>query len=182
MAKPNTDWESIEREYRAGQLSLSTIGEMYGVSKGRISQKAKEEGWTQDLGSRIRARAEAKLNEKLINAQVNAESKALSDDERVAVGAEALANIIGEHQVVAKRLRTRVAAYELELDSCGEELGEKAKILKMLSDTAKSVIAIERQAYGIGDGAEADKTEDKPLAPNDAARRIAFLFTQATRS
>jgi hypothetical protein len=32
-AKPTLDWEAIEREFRAGQLSVSEIGHIYAVSQ-----------------------------------------------------------------------------------------------------------------------------------------------------
>lgn len=181
MAKNDTDWEGVEREYRAGQLSLSEIGAMFGLSKGRISQVAKRDGWTQDLGARIKAQAISKLNEKLINAELNAESRLASDNDRVAAGAEALARVVLGHQTSVAKLRARVVAYNEELDNCPDSLAERTKILKALSDTEKVLIALERQAYGIGDAQEADTPNQPQLAPNDAARRVAFLLLQGSQ-
>lgn len=56
-----TDWYAVERDYRAGILSYAEMAKLHGISKGRISQKAKELGWTQDLNAKIQARADDKL-------------------------------------------------------------------------------------------------------------------------
>lgn len=181
MAKPDTDWEGVEREYRAGQLSLSEIGEMYGISKGRVCQVAKRDGWVQDLGARIKAQALAKLNEKLINAELNAESRLASDEERVAAGAEALSRVVLSHQTSVTKLRARIAGYNEELGTCGESLAERARILKSLSDTEKVLIALERQAYGIGDSQEAGTPTTPELSPTEAARRVAFMLIRGAQ-
>lgn len=184
MAKHDTDWEGVEREYRAGQLSLDEIGKMYGISKGRISQKAKAEGWKQDLSNRIKARAEAKLNERLVKEKLNESFTSAPDIERVEAGAEAIASIITEHRGMSKRMRERVSKYEEELSTCGEELGEKIKMLKSLAETAKIIVNLERQSLGLkeSDSGDADKQpENTNLAPNDAARRVAFMLTQALK-
>lgn len=59
--KQATDWASIELHYRAGKRSLDDIGKEFGVSKGRISQVAKRDGWERDLGPKIAAKAKAKV-------------------------------------------------------------------------------------------------------------------------
>ncbi|AIU88322.1 terminase small subunit [Pectobacterium odoriferum] len=41
-----TDWESIKRDYAAGQLSIRAIAELHGVSDTAIRKSAKKEGWT----------------------------------------------------------------------------------------------------------------------------------------
>jgi len=56
--------------------------------------------------------------------------------------------------------------------------------LKKLAETYKILIGLERQAFGLSDNfnGEADKPPAAPeLSPNDAARRIAFILTSATK-
>ena len=43
-AKATLDREAIEREFRAGQLSVSEIGRIYGVTHTAILKKAKKLG------------------------------------------------------------------------------------------------------------------------------------------
>ena len=42
--RPAIDWEKIEREYRAGQLSVVEIGRQHGISHTAINKRAKRDG------------------------------------------------------------------------------------------------------------------------------------------
>ena len=55
------DWEAIEREYRAGQLSVSEIGRQQGLSHTAINKKAKAQGWTRNLTEKVRQEVSARL-------------------------------------------------------------------------------------------------------------------------
>lgn len=63
------DWDVIEKEYRAGQLSNVQIGQNYGVSEAAIRKKAKQEGWRKDLADRVRQ----EIKEKLVRGEVRGE-------------------------------------------------------------------------------------------------------------
>jgi hypothetical protein len=151
--KTAVDWESVERAYRVGQDTLEEIGAAHGISKGRISQVAKKSGWDRDLSVRIRIKAEAKLNAEAINAELNKESKRLSDNEIVESASTTVANVQLSHRADIKRLRTRAAAYEQELDGCADEdLAKRVRILRDLKDCTCSLIAAEREAFGMDKG------------------------------
>lgn len=60
------DWDALEIDFRAGVLSFAQMSEKYGVSKGRISQVSKAKGWERDLSLKIKAKADAKLNEEIL--------------------------------------------------------------------------------------------------------------------
>jgi len=53
------DWEAVEKQYRAGVRTLRDIAEEHGCSHVAIQKKAAKEGWTRDLGAKIRAAADA---------------------------------------------------------------------------------------------------------------------------
>ncbi len=158
MAVPSAvDWEAVEREYRAGQATLSEIGEAHGISKGRISQVAKKNGWDRDLSARIRIKAEAKLNSEALNAQLNQAEKRASDAEIVEFAATTVAAIQKAHRADLRRFRARAAEYEAELDQCsGDELAKRSSILKNLSETLCKLIAAEREAFGMDKGSASD--------------------------
>lgn len=59
--KPATDWEAIEREYRAGQLSEAQIARQFDISRAAIQKKAKRLGWKRDLTDKVRAEVAARL-------------------------------------------------------------------------------------------------------------------------
>ena len=74
MTRPAIDWEAVEREYRAGVRSLADIGTEFGVSAPGILKRAKKDGWVRDLSAKIKAKADAKVNESLVNDSVNAKT------------------------------------------------------------------------------------------------------------
>ena len=53
-SRSDADWEAVEREYRAGQLSIREIGRLHGVSHTAIAKRARKEGWSQNLAARVR--------------------------------------------------------------------------------------------------------------------------------
>ena len=105
--KKATDWASIELHYRAGKRSLDDIGKEFGVSKGRISQVAKKDGWERNLQPKIDARAAAKVANQV--AEQAAKQDALNDPTKQAVRrlgeaavVEANANIVASAELVQR--------------------------------------------------------------------------------
>lgn len=47
------DWESIEKHYRAGKLSIREIGRRCGCDEKQIRRRARAEGWVRDLSEKI---------------------------------------------------------------------------------------------------------------------------------
>lgn len=112
------DWNAIELEYRAGIKSLEQIGAEFGVTKGRISQVAKKHEWTRDLAAKIQARADARVNESVVNKELNA-GKRLAENTVVTANAELQYRIRIEHRADIGRARKlfQTLLAELEL-SC----------------------------------------------------------------
>jgi hypothetical protein len=54
----NTDWISIEQQYRAGVRSLRDIGAEFGITEGAIRKKARKEDWVRDLSEKIKFKAQ----------------------------------------------------------------------------------------------------------------------------
>jgi nucleotidyltransferase/DNA polymerase involved in DNA repair len=59
--RKSVDWEAIEREYRAGQLTVVEIGRQHGLSRTAINKRAKRDGWTRNLADRVRKEVSARL-------------------------------------------------------------------------------------------------------------------------
>lgn len=119
------DWEAVEVDYRAGVLSLAEIGKRHGVTKGRISQVAKAKSWERDLAAKIRARAEAKLNEATVNAALNGARQKASEAQVVEASAQAMVDVKLAHRKDIRRgrdLANRLLA-ELEQVTDHPELG-----------------------------------------------------------
>jgi DNA-binding MurR/RpiR family transcriptional regulator len=48
------DWEAIEKQYRAGVLTVREIARQGGVSHTAINKRAKDSGWPRDLTAKVR--------------------------------------------------------------------------------------------------------------------------------
>lgn len=197
--RTQADWEAIERDYRTGMYSLSELGRLHGVTKGRISQVAKKNAWVQDLSGKIKAKAAQKVNDAAVNAELNTQRK-ISDAEKVEVGATVMARVLIEHKSNIGRSRNLTIKLldELEhqtdnmdlLRQLGEimfspddkgkdrlnevyhsiiSLPERTKTMKALGETLKVLIGLEREAFGI-------------TAQEQAADPLALLFQQVSRS
>jgi hypothetical protein len=144
-----TDWEKIEADYRAGIKSLRQIGTEYGISHVAVDKRAKKEAWPRDLSAKIKAKAADMVNRGVVNGGL---TKATETDV-VSSNATLQATIQLSHRKDIAALRKRATEYELELSECADDLGKRASILKSLADTQKSLIGLERQAFGIDDRA-----------------------------
>lgn len=193
--RPPLDKEKLGLEYRAGVKSLRQLATEYGISAPRVVQVAQEEGWERDLSVRIAAQAQDKLNRAALNTELNTEQKKASEREVVEANAEMQKNLILEHRSDAKKNRAIVVALIAELEALtsknelfeqlaevlAEDTTERAReafnrvigfasrvdSAKKLTETMRILIAIERQAFGISDGADNAKA-----AIEDVIRRI----------
>lgn len=98
--KPETDWETIEREYRAGQLSVHQIARQQGISHTAINKRAKRDGWTRDLSAKVRAEVSARL----VSTGVSAEGV----KETIQAAAERGVALVREHREDIKANRAAV--------------------------------------------------------------------------
>ena len=55
VTKRVIDWESIEKEYRAGIRALRDIASEFGVAESAIRKRAGTEDWIRDLSAKIKS-------------------------------------------------------------------------------------------------------------------------------
>ena len=132
------DWEKIRAEYEVGS-SMGELSRRYGVTKAAISQRAKKEGWLQDVSGAVDRLAEAKLNGVLNT--VNPQKKA----EALSRAAEDKAAIIRNHREAWDGFKQEVKA-ALEANDFN-----RLKCLKIASETLRNAQECERKAWGIQD-------------------------------
>ncbi len=158
------DWEKVETEYRIGRLSLREIGATFGCSDTAVRKKAKKEGWERDLSEKI----ESKVRAKLVRADVRAESKT-SERELVEANAQAIINIRLEHRSDIRRAKDIVSRLFQEVDGAvlvkGKDdppevlsLPQRVDCVRKLTDSAKTLIGLEREAWGIKTDDQGGKT------------------------
>ena len=191
MTRKVIDWESVEIQYRAGIRSLKDIGREFDVSDAAIVKRAKRDGWTRDLKAKIHAKAESKVSESLVSAEVSAQTK-VREREVIEANAVAIADVRLAHRRDIRRSRelTNKLLDELEgltdnrelFEQLGElmhspddkgmdrlndlyrkvvELPNRTKVMKDLAETLKTLIALERQAYSLDDQQHEETYEDR---------------------
>ncbi len=176
--RKQVDWESVERDYSAGLLSLREIGDKHGVTEGAIRKKAKKEEWVRDLTAKIAKKTDDLVRKEMVRSEVRSEKA--SEKEVIEANAQAIVNIKLAHRGDIRKSKRIVNALfdELELTTDNrelfEELGELLrqesdsgqdklndiykKVISMpqridgvkkLTDALKTMIGLEREAYDI---------------------------------
>lgn len=169
------DWAKVEVEYRAGILSVYELASRYKVEAKAIKRRAHQLGWVRDIRRRIHSQAENLVAENAApgrterqvveaNARVVADVRLKHRDdihrarklcldlllelEGASVGKELLADI---HNELSKKfadddnaIKKQEKAYLKALSLAG-----RSSTLKILSDTLKNLINLEREAWGM---------------------------------
>jgi len=167
------DWEAIEREYRAGQLSNVQIGKNYGVSESAIRKKANQKGWKKDLAKKVR---EA-VREKLVREEVRdpnadddqiVEEKAqrgfevvISHRRDIAALRELESGLIAELQDHPTKLYITQYQGEIVEKELGLTASERAQAANNLANVQHKRIQLERQAFSLDDAPVG--SEETPL-------------------
>lgn len=170
------DWDRIEADYRAGLMSLRELAAPHGVTEAAIRKRAKRDGWERNLQAKIQAKADAIVARRAVLAQgakvaereiieANAERIAQVRGEHRAdiTRARALAlQMLAELECVTGSLEDfeqlgevlrnpddrgqdkRNELYQKVISSAG-----RVDSLKKLAETLKTLISLEREAYGL---------------------------------
>ena len=174
--KAATDWEEVERLYRADLHTNAQLAKKFGVHVSTVARRAKKHAWKKDLKLRIKERANALVQERAVK-------KLASDDQTIEENAQITANIrlshrqdIGDARSIAMTLlddlkaqigtdnRARledlfIAALKanaidesaLEAYERVTSLSNHVRVMKDLADTMTKLVTLERQAYGLDD-------------------------------
>ena len=169
--RKSVDWEAIEREYRAGQCSVAEIGRRFGISHPAILKRAKRDGWTRNLAAKVREAVTAKL----VTSEVTG---AAGQRETIEAAAARVVQVIREHRTSIGRAQRLVKALFGELEEATENRDEideaieaesrdedkgkrrammlravalpsRSGVIVNLSGALKTLVALERQAFGL---------------------------------
>jgi len=180
------DWEKVERDYRAGILSVREIALSQSTSHVTILKHAKKFGWDRDLNAKIQLKADALVTKGLVTNGTTIPGT-VTEREAIEVSARAIANIRIEHRGDIRRSKGLVMTLLDELDeqTVGREafadLGEMMRrendfgadrlndiyrkviatpgridSVKKLAEALRILITLEREAWGIKDTAGPD--------------------------
>lgn len=160
MAEPRKPiaWEAIEREYRAGQLSVRQIAKQFGVDEKAIRKHAKAEGWVRALADQVRAA----VREKLVRSDGSADGpqERRASDAQIIDGASGRGfevvisqrRDIAQLDALASVIATRLSQVLDGLTPEGPCLGEKESVgdlLEKLSRVKARLIPLQRQAFNL---------------------------------
>lgn len=182
--KSEADWEAIEREYRAGQLSVSEIARQYGLSHTAINKRAKRDGWQRDLAEKVRR----EVSNRLVSSEVSAPVSSCNVQEAIDVAAERGVSVVRQHRATLRRLNGVIDRFlgeleavtenareiedAIEEETAGDRSGKRRKMMmdavslpgraetaRTLAQATRAVIPLERQAFSLD-----DKTEQNGLS------------------
>lgn len=194
MAKP--DWEAIETAYRAGVMSLREIASQHGISEGAIRKRAKRDDWSRDLNAKIQQKADDLVRKQEVRKQVRNESTLTErvlieataeviatvrmehrgDIRRARELTHTLFDELGA-QCADVRALEQLGDIMFDPDDKGRDrlneiyqkvisLPSRVKSMKDLSDSLKTLIGLEREAYSIENKAETKEvTHNVMLVP-----------------
>ena len=189
MAKRKAyDWEAIEREFRAGQISIREIANKHGCSDTAIRKKMKVLGVERDLTQKV----SEKVRTDLVRNEVRT-ANPLTEKEIIEGAASVAVEVVRGHRVRLKHGCSVVAKLFKQLDETVDNrddiqtsieietasdktlnkrnmmlkavsLQANASIAVSLSTAMRNLIALERQAFNIVD--EAKVEENKAIGSN----------------
>lgn len=194
MSKP--DWEAIESAYRAGVLSVRELAGKYGISHQAISKRAKKDGWERDLKAKVQAKADALVAKREVARQVATESTISERQLIEATAEVIATVRMEHRGDIRRARELTNTLFDELAGECGdvaalEKLGElmrreddkgmdklndlyhkiislpsRVKSMKDLSDSLKTLIGLEREAYSIENKAETKEvTHNVMLVP-----------------
>lgn len=181
-----TDWEAIERDYRAGLLSIREVAKAHGVSDKAVRNKAKERGWERDLSEKINE----KVRTELVRSQ-SAPADPKTEREIIETAAATVVQVVRSHRVrIGKQTQLVDVLTEQLMEAAGKRediegaiedetkddqggqrrammlkavsLQSHSTIAVNLSNALKTLVGLERQAFNIKDESEAPTAS--PLA------------------
>ena len=163
--RPRADWEAIEREYRAGQLSVAEIARQHSISPPAIFKRARQQGWTRNYAERIREEVTARA--------VTDGVTGVTARETIELAAERGVQIVRDHRKLIGRGRSICERLFGELEEAGTgddapSLKDKATAFGTVTGALKTLIGLERQAFNLGDEGDGDN----PDAPRIIEWRI----------
>lgn len=179
--KPAIDWDAIEREYRAGQISVRAIATEHGISETAIRKRAAKHGWERALADRVREAVREKLVRSDSGSQSGSQAPRVDDAEIVEqsslVGLEVVLSHrrdISQLRGIASIIASRLAAHLNGEPVDGGFMSDKESVgdlLEKLTRVRSKLIPLERQAFNL----DADGLSDEPATKRDVASAVRRL-------
>ena len=205
MARKKIDWESIEKDYRAGIKTHREIAEAHGCSHGAVQKRAKKYAWTRDLTGKIKEAAKNIVAKEEVAKKV-AKKDEIAERDIVEANANLQASVMRGQRKSVQKSCDLVGKLLAELDGVtdsgdlvellGEAMRSDASVDKMndayrkivslpgridamkkLSDSMKTMVGLERQVFGLDD-IEPGDNEAKEVCPQEMSTAELMRFVK----
>jgi hypothetical protein len=155
------DWETIEQEYRAGQLSIREIARQHGATESNIRRRAKAHGWERDLTEKVRKSVRSKVmrsevrtpnasDKEIIEANAERGAQALLIMRKdIAALREVEQNLLDELNGEPTKLWIGQYQGQIVEKEVGLTVAERAAAAANLAQVQHKRIALERQALNL---------------------------------
>ena len=173
------DWEKIELDYRAGIKSLRQIAGEHDIAESGIRRRVKQYEWVRDLSEKIKAKADDIVRKESVRTKTTISEKDKIDASANEVASVRLSHrkdiqrsrkiamsLFDELEMMVGQENVKLLEMLGELMWSPDDKGNdkvndlymkiismpgRVKSMKDLSDTLKTLIALERQAFGLDD-------------------------------
>ena len=196
------DWERIGAQYRVGTMSLREIASAHGITEGAIRKRAKKEEWTRDLNAKVRAKADDLVRKELVRSEVRKETATekevidteaqvqarvrLSHRKDIAKGRTLAMSLLEEleAQTGSAELMQKLGEIMADPDRSGNDkkladayqkaisLGGRVQTMRSLADTLRTLISLEREAFGLDNMPEPPANDLATISDDDLDARI----------
>ena len=165
------DWEAIEKDVRAGIVSLREISRRHKCPESSIRKKIKVNDWERDLTDQVIKRAQAKLLRKDVRKSNATDAEIIEEKSEEVVGVvqshrKDIACLKTEEQKILKELgdnpkRLWIGQYQGVIieKEVAIAVTDRAAALNNLANVQHKRIVLERQAYNIGNDDGGDDEE-----------------------
>lgn len=136
-SKQAFDWEAIERDYRAGLLSVREIAGRHGCTHTAINKRARADGWARDLKAKIKAKAEAMVSRREVSSEVSRVSTVSpveTEQQIIEANAEAIVSVRMAHRADIRRSRGMANKLLDEL----EQLTDNRELFEQLGELMRN--------------------------------------------
>lgn len=157
------DWDWAQHQYETTDTAATELARQIGVTPTALVARASRNGWTRNKGKLV-----AQLTAEMVLA-----ARARASEQRVErmevierVNAEMQAQVLATHRTDIKEARTLCTALFKDLrEDVDLDLEGKSNVLRRLADSMKTLLLLERQAYGIqGVFEDTEKPSTAPVA------------------
>lgn len=176
------NWEEIEAQYRAGFMSIREIGRQHGISHVKIIVRAKKSQWARNMNQEIVDSAALRRSDAKFQRRLMSDAK-MRLERMLHVSASIKAGIRVAHRDDWGNLRDlhnalfdELADLTFEAEPNSATLGGRIEVLRRLTDTYKTIVAGEREAFGIEGDPPTPPEGDDQMPMLELARRLAFIL------